>query len=138
MIARRLCAKYRLRRPPAADDGWARSTDSGVRRPQMANGRWAPRLAPNISPKIDVCERTPRDGPQRPHAAEAEPRRRTSARLLTNAVMRSRPSRPHPTSGRLPAGPSFPPFIVSVDGVDVVGVFVFGLLAVASLIRSCR
>ena len=31
-------------------------------------------------------------------------------------------------------------FIVGVDGVDgvvVVGVFVFGLLAVASLIRSC-
>ena len=50
---RRRCAKHRLRRPPAADG---------------ARARWARRLAPNILPKIDPRERTPRNGPQRPRA----------------------------------------------------------------------
>ncbi len=59
---------------------------------------------PSSSPKIDLRE--PTASPR----SEAEPRRRTAARLLTSAVIRRRPSRPHPTSGRRPPGPSFPPW----------------------------
>ena len=51
----RMGAKYRLRRPPAADDRWA---------------PWARHLTLNISPKIDLREKTPRDGPHRPGAAK--------------------------------------------------------------------
>ena len=40
---------------------------------------------------------------------EAEPRRRTVARLLTSVVMHCRPSRPHPTPGRRTPGTSPPP-----------------------------
>ena len=79
-----------------------------LRRP--GGDRWAARearaaqTAPSSSPKIDLRE--PTASPR----SEAEPRRRTAARLLTSAVIRRRPSRPHPTSGRRPPGPSFPPW----------------------------
>ena len=81
----------------------ARSTDSGVGRPQVGGLACRARvLLRNILPQIDQTLKGARRRPTAPARSEAEPTTRTTARPPASAATRSHPPRPPPPPERRP------------------------------------